>query len=1058
MKTFVRSFCILGALVGVIPLRTTVAQGVTSAAVVGKIADDAGEPIPSASLTLTNTSTGVRYMARSAGDGRFFFENVQVGGPYVLEARALGHEPGRVPDITLILGQRRVADVTLRRAAVQVGGVTVEAQADPLRSPARTGASQYVSDSLVARLPTLARNFTDFVETTPQIARTSAAGQNNRFNNIQIDGAVNNDLFGLGSTGQPGGQVGAKAIPIDAISQYQVLIAPFDVRQGGFTGGLINAITRRGTNQIHGSFFEYHQNNDLVGGGLTTKPFGEFTENQYGGSIGGPLFRDKLHLFLAGEGQGRSRPNSGANIGIDPIPATGINPDSAARFTNIFRTNYSAFDPGDFGQVTLDNPNTNLFGRLDWQVGQNHVLTFRHNYVKASDVTTSRGNNYSFASNNYVIRDVTNSSVLQLNSTFGGRLFNEVILGRETIRDKRDPNVTFPQVQVTVTSDTSATPNPAGRFTRTLVAGAEQFSQANRLDQDIYELTDNVTFGLKGGHKLTLGTHNEFFHFKNLFIGQFTGLWTFASLATLQAGSATSFTRTLPYPGTSTPIADFRVRQFGFYVQDQWDATPRLNLTYGLRLDVPTFPDHPRSNPDAQSAFSVNTQDVPSGNLLWSPRVGFNYDVTGDRRTVLRGGVGLFTGRPAYVWLSNAYGNSGRETVQLSCVNVAGRADSVPAFTLDPNNQPSLCRNQTSLTATGLQTVNYFDKDFKFPQVWKVDVAVDRDLPHGFLGTFEVLYSRTANAMLIRDRNIGAVASYARDGRPLYGTISSTGVVTTNFVDARFDKVLEHYNGGGDWSVSFTWQLQRRFANWLEANAAYTYQHVEDRISLTSSIASSNYAFDPIRYDPNNPEQGISSFNIPHKVTLNGTMNLPWHLQLSLVYIGRTGSPYSYIYQGDANADGYPNRSGSVRGENDLVYVPRDQSDILLQTPSQWAALDAYISGEPCLNNARGSILKRNACQEPWRHIVNVRLVGDLPTMAGQHAQAVLEVFNVLNLINRHWGLQENATNATVRLLQLRGWDAATNQGIFSFVGPSLNPVDDTNSRWKMQLGVKYTF
>ena len=444
--------------------------------------------------------------------------------------------------------------------------------------------------------------------------------------------------------------------------------------------------------------------------------------------------------------------------------------------------------------------------------------------------------------------------------------------------------------------------------------------------------------------------------------------------------------------------------------------------------------------------------------MLWSPRVGFNYDVTGDRRTVLRGGAGLFTGRPAYVWLSNAYGNSGRETVQLSCVNVAGRADSVPAFTLDPNNQPSLCRNQTSLTATGLQTVNYFDKDFKFPQVWKVDAAVDRDLPYGLLGTFEVLYSRTANAMLIRDRNIGAVASYARDGRPLYGTLSSTGVVTTNFVDARFDKVLEHYNGGGDWSVSFTWQLQRRFANWLEANAAYTYQHVEDRISLTSSIASSNYAFDPIRYDPNNPEQGISSFNIPHKVTLNGTMNLPWHLQLSLVYIGRTGSPYSYIYQGDANADGYPNRSGSVRGENDLVYVPRDQSDILLQTPSQWAALDAYISGEPCLNNARGSILKRNACQEPWRHIVNARLVGDLPTMAGQHAQAVLEVFNVLNLINRHWGLQENATNATVRLLQLRGWDAATNQGSFSFVGPSLNPVDDTNSRWKMQLGVKYTF
>src|SRR3989441_1007125 len=1024
MKRFVWSCGVLATMALFLPARAATAQGVASAAVGGRVTDDAGAAVPQAQVLLINTATGQRYTTRSAADGGYFIENVQPGGPYTAEARALGFEVVRVPGVRLSLGQRQSLGLQMKRAAVELAGVTVEAQSKPLTSVSRTGASQFVSESLVARLPTLTRNFTDFVETTPQVSRSSAAGQNNRFNNIQIDGAVNNDLFGLGSTGQPGGQVNAKTIPLDAISQYQVLIAPFDVRQGGFTGGLINAVTRRGTNQIHGSLFEYHQGNDFVGDGLTGQPFGTFTENQYGGSVGGPLFKDKLHIFLAGEGQGRNRPNTGANIGIDPVTATGINPDSAARFTNIFRSNYSAFDPGGFGQVSLENPNTNLFGRLDWQVAPNHLLTVRHNYVKASDVSTTRGNNYAWASNNFQIRNVTNSSVLEFHSTFGGRLFNELILGRETIRDKRDPNVAFPQVQVTVTSDTSPTPNPAGRFTRTLVAGAEQFSQANRLDQDIYELTDNVTFGLSGGHRLTLGTHNEFFHFTNLFIGQFTGLWTFTSLANFQSGTASSFTRTLPYPGTSTPIADFRVRQFGFYVQDQWDATPRLNLTYGVRLDVPTFPDHPRSNPDAQSVFQVNTQDVPSGNLLWSPRVGFNYDVTGDRNTVLRGGVGLFTGRPAYVWLSNAYGNSGRETVQLSCVNVAGRSDSVPAFTLDPSNQPSLCRNQTSLTATGLQTVNYFDKDFKFPQVWKADVAVDRDLPHGFLGTFEVLYSRTANAMLIRDRNIGAVASYARDGRPIYGTTSGTGVVTTNFVDARFDKVLEHYNAGGDWSVSFTWQLQRRFANWLEANAAYTYQHVEDRISLTSSIASSNYAFDPIRFDPNNPAQGISSFNIPHKVTLTGTMNLPGHVQLSLVYIGRTGSPYSYIYQGDANADGYPNRSGSVRGENDLVYVPRDQSDILLQTPSQWAALDAYINGEPCLNNARGSILKRNACQEPWRHIVNARLVGDLPTMAGQHAQAVLEVFNVLNLINRHWGLQENATNATVRLLQLRGWDA----------------------------------
>jgi len=440
---------------------------------------------------------------------------------------------------------------------------------------------------------------------------------------------------------------------------------------------------------------------------------------------------------------------------------------------------------------------------------------------------------------------------------------------------------------------------------------------------------------------------------------------------------------------------------------------PRLSLTYGIRADIPTLPDHPRFNEDADTAFGIDTRKVPSGNILLSPRVGFNYDVSGDRRTVIRGGAGLFTGRPAYVWLSNAYGNSGRETIQLTCIN-SSPTDSAPVFTLDPDNQPTACRNQVSAASSALMVVNYFDENFKFPQTWKADAAVDHDLGRGFLGSFEIVYTRTTNAMLLRDRNLGPALSRAADGRPMYGTIGATGLATTNFVRARYDKVLEHYNGSGDWAYSLTWGLQRRFSNGFEASAGYTYQKVRDHVSLTSSVATSNYAFNPIAGDPNAPPLGRSQFDIPHKFTLTGTMNLPARFQLSLSYVGRTGSPYSYIYQGDANADGYPNRSGSVRGENDLVYVPRNSSDItFLNAGADSARFNTFINKERCLAENRGRILPRNACTEPWRHIVNLRVTGSVPTIAGQSGQLVLEVFNFLNLLNQDWAC--SATRRTQR-------------------------------------------
>ncbi len=375
MKRFVGSLPVLTVLIVLLPLARVAAQGVTSAAVVGRVTDDANSAVPSATLTLANPSTGARYGARSAEGGRFFFENVQVGGPYTLEVRALGFEAGRVPDIWLRLGQRLVQDVALKRAAVEVAGVTVTREANPLVSASRTGAQTFVSDSIIRRLPTLSRNFTDFIVTVPQVVTAGVpgatlGGQNNRFNNIQIDGGVNNDVFGLAASGTPGGQANAHPISIEAVREYQVLLAPFDIRQGSFAGGLINAVTKSGTNAFHGSAFGFNQNETFVGKDTAHVKASDFTQSQYGATLSGPIIRDRLHFFASVDVQHREAPFVGQQIGSDPTGGNdsigvGITPARGAHRPRATRTGTSSVSsPGSSGRTassrcrTISSPPT----------------------------------------------------------------------------------------------------------------------------------------------------------------------------------------------------------------------------------------------------------------------------------------------------------------------------------------------------------------------------------------------------------------------------------------------------------------------------------------------------------------------------------------------------------------------------------------------------------------------------------------------------------------------------------------------------------------------------
>jgi len=1121
MRSLVRACVTIGAAVLLVAglSASVAAQGVTTASVRGTIMDDTGAPVDGATVLLVNQSTGQRYSGVSRGDGRYNIENVPVGGPYTLTARLIGLQEAGRDLFYLTLQQQLILDLTMTRAAVQLEALVVTAEEqDPLTATSRTGTVGMVSDTAVSRLPTLNRNFTDFVATVPQIASIqddapSMGGGHNRQNSIQIDGVSDNDLFGLGSTGQPGGQVDAKSISLEAVKEYQVLIAPFDVRQSGFSGGIINAVTKRGTNRWHGSGFWYYQQDALIRDTLPYNEavFGEYVQHQRGFSVGGPIIRDKLHIFAAAEWQTRGEPSGGTTIGREAATDVRVSRDSAQRMVDILADNYQA-DAGSYEAITMETPQKNIFGRLDFQLNNDHTLTVRHNYVSAAaDLSLSRyATSYEFSNARYRINNETNSTMAQLNSTLGGgRYFNELRIGYLRVRDVRDPMVDYAWLDVDNYSDIE------GRsYRNSLRTGADVYSQRNRLNQNVFELTDDLTFA-RGRHTITVGTHNEWISFDNVFFPRSIGSWEFGSLAELEAGTPDNYEVQVPFPGETDRYtagrAEWSIFQLGLYLQDVWDVTPRLKVTGGLRIDVPIIGDKPRANADIANSSAMNshlsaqgldpvmTDKMPSGNFHLAPRIGVNWDLSGTRSTVLRGGAGLFTGRPAYVWLSNAYTNTGRDIALVECSGAL-----VPEFNSTTMRQPP----QTCADGSGLDTprsqINYFDSNFHFPQQLKATLALDQRLPGNIIGTLEFLYTKHVNTVYLQEMNIPSTALATNsEGRQLFGDPGNYGYygVTPTRIDGNFVQVLRHTNKSKDRSYSMTAQLQKRFARSYEFNFGYTYQNVKDLTSLSSSIATSNFGYTPLSAggNPNEKVLTTSRFDVPHRIVLSGTVDIPVPnvpTSFTLLYVGQSGTPYSWIIDGDANGDGYEGAGISGRN-NDMVLVPDATGSNF--TPDGSTDLEEYqalISNElfpdlmPCLKevqDAGGGIPVRNTCRNPWRNRFDMSLrmgVGRAIGGTFHRLTLVADVFNVLNLMSADWGIiKATSFYETRELLELEGYDTANDRGVYQYTGPAvLAALEDyeaglltadearseiernvfsasnISSRWRIQFGLRYDF
>lgn len=1062
------------------------AQGVTTSGMNGRVLDQGGSPLPGATIVAVHNPTGTRFGNVTGADGYFRIANMNVGGPYSVTVSFVGFEDYVQNNIFLQLGQTFRLSVELSESATELAEVVITSTAGEIFDGNRTGASSTVNERTINELPTVARAIGDFVRFNPQANiqegndgfTISLNGMNNRYNTIFIDGAVNNDVFGLAGSGTNGGQTGVSPVSLDAIEQFQISLAPFDVRQSGFAGGAINAVTRSGSNELEGSVYYFFRADHLAGRTPSDRPEADvprllldnFTAKTTGFRLGGPIVRDKVFFFINGEIQRDETPQ--------PFNINQYTGDTGAAGVAQLRSKLATYgyDPGAFDANTAFLNSDKITARFDINIGDNHKLTARHSYTKADNLEARRSGSrsLSFINGSEAFLSNTYSTAVELKSTFGSNMANQFIAGYTAVRDDRDPSGDpFPAVEI---EDGSGS----------IFLGAETFSTANQLDQDIFTITNNFEI-YKGAHTITIGTHNEFYDVYNLFIPFNYGDYTFLSLNDfLTDQPADFFIRSFSLRDNvvgdgSIAAAVFKGSQLGFYVQDEWQATDNLKLTIGVRADIPMWDDTPLNSDfntttiplleaegyelnGAQTGSFVDTQ------VMLAPRIGFNWDLKGDQTTQVRGGIGIFNSRVPLVWPGGAYNNYG-----LNRGTDLRFGDLV--FEPDINNQ---FQSVTAPATIPSGDIDLFDPDFKIPQVMKANIAIDQKLPWGLIGTLEFLYNDRINDVLYQNINLRPSAVNATgtpDDRPLYDRRDE--------VDPTYGRIMWGSNTNEGYSYNFTAQVQKPFDNGFSGSLAYTYGDAWSIFDGTSSQNSSqwrglhsvegrNLNFLNRNGIDITPDVQRSDFSMGSRIVAQASYRKEYGnnfaTQISLFYNGQSGRPYSYIYNDGGRFNDEDSR------ERSLIFVPAQQSDIILidngsETPAQqWAALDAFISQDDYLSERRGQYAERNQSRTPFESILDLRILQDiyLEMANGKRntLQLSLDIFNLGNLINEDWGRIYNIGFGNFELLNFEGFQADGTTPEFTFDGveesePWFDNADDAgirSSRWQMQIGVRYIF
>lgn len=1057
------------------------AQGVTTSSINGKVVDANNQILPGANIVAVHTPSGTKYGAITDFDGFFRIVNMRVGGPYTITVTFVGYENVVKNNVYLQLGDSEEIDVTMSESSNELDEVVITTQRDGIFDAGKTGTGTNVSTREINTLPSVSRGLGDFVRKTPQAlvsesGSISLAGQNNRYNSIYLDGTVNNDVFGLAASGTNGGQTGVNPLSIDAIESFQVNLSPFDVRQSGFAGGAINAITRSGTNKTEGSAYFFFRNQDLAGktpGAIETderEKLSDFTAKLYGARIGGAIVKDKLFYFVNYERQEEETPQ--------PFSFGEYTGDSSLEDLNALQQgliNTYGYNPGGFSNNTSSLTSDKLTVRLDWNIDERNSITAKHNYVKAEQTSPSSS---SFRSINYFNSGVffpstTNSSTIEWNTSNGGNLANNLIVGYTTVVDDRGPlGDPFPSVEI---RDGIGSIN----------FGSEPFSTANLLEQDVFTVTNNFSI-FSGAHNITIGGNFEYLDVKNVFFGQNFGDYTFDSLSDFntyldgipgnEVASEDYFHSYSLLGGSgdnSLGAAEFNYSQLGFYVQDEVDVTDDLKVSMGLRVDVPFFEDgtvnddfNNRTIPLLES-FGKDLQNAEVGKPIKSrvhisPRLGFNWDVAGEKLTQVRGGLGIFTSRIPLVWPGATYNNNG--VTGGFAANFLLPEDVL--FNPNVNDQPV-----TAVPGTGAVggNVDLFTPDFKLPQTMKYNIAVDQKLPFwGLIASADFLYNDVITNVFYENLNIKPAV-----GR-LNGADDRLYYNDSDPIDDTYGRIILGSNTGLGYSYNATFSITKPFARGFSAQAAYTYGDGKYVFEGTSSQNSSQWRnLVTVNGKNANPRETNSQFATGHRVSANALYEYEWNenfkTTIGVFYNGQQGSPYSFTYN-----EGRDLLNDDSR-DNALIYVPANASEInlvpitddndnVLVTPAeQWAALNEFIEGNDYLRGRRGRYAEVNGDRGPWSHIIDLKFLQDFAINIGndRHAfQASLDIFNFTNLLNKDWGTRKFIPSQ-VGLLTT---ETAGPDPEFTFDPAFLDGIEEVDdsgiqsSRWQMQIGIRYLF
>ncbi|WP_436490662.1 TonB-dependent receptor [Chitinophaga sp. ARDCPP14] len=1043
---------------------------VTTATLSGTIQSKEGKPLAGATVKIEYREAGISKVIITQNNGSFQVPNLRVGGPYKVTATFVGYSEKSEENIFLELGQNTALDLQLELSSANLSGITVTGRSKIFDNQ-RTGASSNISSRQLRQLPTISRSADDFTRLTPSasatINGTSFAGRNGQYNNYSLDGAVFNNPFGLDAP-TPGGQTGAQPISLDAIDQIQVNLAPYDVTQAGFTGAGVNTVTKSGTNTFGGTVYGFYRNQGMTGkkvdGNKIAVP--DLTQLQAGFAVGGAIVKNKLFYFANFETEQRDDAASSyvartASNGDNNNTSRVLESDLIA-VSDILRDKFN-YETGPWQGFNLKQKNYKWLAKLDWVINENHSLSFTYNGLQATkekpahpNAIRDRGPDYQtlqFRNSGYEIENRLQSFGAELKSSFGNRYANKLRAVYTTFKDKRTPfSEPFPVLNITKYG------------TMYIVAGHEPFSINNRLNQDAFQVTDNFNIILPR-HTITVGGSYESFKFGNSFnlTGYGATLFSDADIQVFKDSVPASGKYVFGAYPLDVDVAAARaagaadkwnwyyitVAQLSTYLQDEWKATENLRVTFGLRMDIPLYmnssfqsPDGKKTSPtipnnDDLTLFDEHGERVtngqgkqldntrlPSSKPLFSPRIGFNWDVKADKSLQLRGGSGLFTGRFPFVWIGNQIGNP---TSGFYCAT---------------------------------------DRDFKWPQIWRTNIGADIRAGLGTIFSVDVAYSKDVNAMMVRNYKLGTPT----------GSLNS-GIGDTRSVYKDTDKgavnayIFTNTKTGDQFNTSFT--VQKTFANNLFLYGAYNYLVSRDASSISAEISGDAFDRNPILNNANEARNTPSLYGNTHRFVVAASKKFnygkgKYATTVSLFGNWSSGNRFAYIYGGDINNDGTTS--------NDLLYVPKNSEIDLMQfapltdvngvvqnAAAQKAAYKAFIEQDHYLRSRRGMYTEKYAGVSPWFSQVDMRVLQDFYFKSGEKIRTVqisLDVVNLGNLISSKWGVRKYASNSGY--FQPISVTGVTN-GVPTYqFDPSLKETfiasPDLLSRWQTQLGLRFIF